>query len=81
MRAYLIGICLAVCSACAAIGSAVVTAVDRGLRFMLSAVSPEPALALDGGNEGYVDHAFTFADPRVDRHEAGVSRRSAARHI
>jgi hypothetical protein len=78
-RITFIGAIALALSACRTVGHVIIDAADRFVRFIFDAVSPEPTLALEGGNEGYVGHAFTFADPHVDRHEAGMSRRAAAR--
>lgn len=72
----LIGLAL---SACSTIGHAIIDAADRFIRFIFDSISPAAPLVLDGGNEGYVGHAFTFDDPHVVRHEAGMSRRAADR--
>lgn len=71
----------AVVSALASFGQAVTAAVDRGLRFIFDAI-PSPSLMLGREPEGFGGFFRpTFADPRVERHEAGFSRLAAARGI
>lgn len=55
--------------------------VDSFVRFVFSAVSPQPAFAFAGRSEGFGGFFPPTADPHVQRHEAGQSRRAAARGI
>lgn len=60
---------------------AVVWAVGRAFEFVLAAIPPTPGLIFSGEQLAPNSTVLTFRDPRVDRHEAGASRRAAARHI
>jgi hypothetical protein len=56
-------------------------AIDFAIRFVFAA-SPEPTLAFVGaGGPLLRPSPCTFSDPQVERHEAGQSRRAAARGI
>jgi hypothetical protein len=75
-----------ICMICsAAIMSAIDFAIrttDRFLAFIFGAVNQGPAFSLAGaGGQSWAGTRLTFADPHIERHEAGQSRRSAARGI
>ncbi|WP_157784794.1 hypothetical protein [Sphingobium xenophagum] len=79
-------ICIAALSMCARAGSVIMRAVDRivdpVVNFVCDAIAVAPRLAFD-----FPGHAATIAplgssfSAQVDRHEAGMSRRAAARNI
>jgi hypothetical protein len=81
MRRLIFQIAACMCLGAYALVRGVERAFERTINFILSAfpASP-PALALAGDFEP-VSSFRTFADPHVERHEAGASRRAAARGI
>lgn len=87
MRSLRISVMLgAVIVAMTGIGQAVARAVrsvgDFALRLVLSIVpNQRPAFALGGPAEGFGGHIRPFDHLTVERHEAGTSRRAAARGI
>lgn len=77
MRRLVLGIisCMALCAI--TVVRAVEAVIDWGLR-----VLPIDLPSFDFTDQLQPLPAFaTYADPRVDRHEAGISRRAAARHV
>lgn len=82
MRIY--DLCFGLAALCMAsattFGSALLGSLDRIASFVVAFIGGQkPTFALDG-NVGFVAPAAFFADPNVDRFEAGTSRRSAARN-
>lgn len=66
--------------ACVAIGHAVLDLTDRFLGFAFAALAPSPQLALVAGDRlPSWSSPISFADPHVERHEAGTATRAAAR--
>jgi hypothetical protein len=75
MRKLVMIVCLGVAMAC----SAIYRVADDFFRFVFSAISSEPAFAFAGGQDtSWTGTRLTFADPHIERHEAGQSRRAAA---
>ena len=70
-----------VVSAAVAVGNAITSVGYRFARFVFAAI-PSPAYAFAGPAEGYGGwFQPAFRDPHVARHEAGMSRRAAARGV
>lgn len=67
--------CMALCAA--VLVRTIEALIDWGLRVL----PLDPQVFSFGSDLQPVPAFSTFADPRVDRHEAGASRRAAARHI
>lgn len=58
-----------------------IVGIARGIDYLLSAMpAAAPRFALSGEPVPF-EHSSGYADPNVERHEAGISRRAAARHI
>lgn len=78
--------CIAALSMCARAGAAIMLAVDhfidRSIDFVCSAVAVPQRLAFDLPSKAAIAAPMGSSfSAVVDRHEAGVSRRSAARNI
>lgn len=73
--AYRVCACFALCAV------VVVWAFERAFEFVLGVLDPRPPRIVFGGDLQPTPAFATFADPHVDRHEAGMSRRAALRGI
>ena len=80
MRGLLrIGIFASLASILICTGQAVAAALDRFVAFIFAAVSPASPMPATGQFDHWAGHLSIVRDPRVERHEAGTSRRAAAR--
>lgn len=80
-RSYLRGLCLSVIACMAVCAAAIVHAVERAIDWGLNILRPMAPTFNFGGELAPAGSESWFADPHVERHEAGTSRRAAARGI
>jgi hypothetical protein len=79
-RSYLWAFAALACTAFVAIGQSIALGITR--LFEIAFPPEAPQFAFAGGFETpRILSALTFGDPHADRHEAGQSRRAAARGI